>query len=809
MPDDFKGLSEAEANTLHDKFGPNQLPEKSPPTDFEIFFSQIKNPLVYVLLAATIITTLLGDYEDTIIISLAVGINIILGFIQERKASHALSALKSLVHPLAKVIRGGKTQEIQSADLVPGDIVILDQGAKIPADGIMLEANRFFADEAILTGESRPVTKNKKDLVFMGTVVAGGRGLMLIEKIGAQTEIGKIALDVQVPEEDTPLKLQLKKFSKQLTYLVMGLTAFVFIVGLLTGQNIEEIFTTSVALAVSSIPEGLLVALTVILAVGMQKIVKRKGLVRKLLSAETLGGVTTLCVDKTGTLTEGNMKVVQFLGDKIALSKQAIIANDLDDPITLAAWQWAKKTHKNPQSFQASHERLDSIPFTSKDRFFASLNKYKGQNTLYVNGAPEFLLEWSNISSSEKKLIKEQIEEFTTKGMRIVGFAVKSVSASHNKIRKNDVLSGLTWVGVLVFSDPVRLGVRDAIKKVQKAGIKLIVITGDYPATASAVMSELGLKVNQKSIILGEHLSRLTPEELAKKLKKGTVSLFARTTPNQKLKIVEALKNNGEIIAMMGDGVNDAPALYKSDIGIVVGSASDVAKETADLVLLDSNFETVVAAIEEGRGIFDNIRKVLLYLVSDSFEEIVAVVGSIILGLPVPITAAQILWINIISDGFPNLALTIDPKAHGTMDRPPRPPAEPLVTIWMRELIAIVSLSGGIIALIIFIYYLNQTGSIEIARSVAFAAFGVNSLIYVFSIKTLKEPFWKENPFNNHWLIIAVIMGMFFQFLPFMFQGSRKFFDLTPLSIPQLVTVFSASFVMFIIIESIKHIKTN
>lgn len=796
-----RGLSARQAKKAQKKHGPNKLPEKPPPSSFSIFVSQLKNPLVYVLLVASVVTLVLGEYSDTVIILLAVVINTLLGFVQEKRASSALEALKQMVHPTTKVVRSGQMVEIPIEEVAVGDLVVLNQGMRIPADGSLIMSNRMFVDEAMLTGESRPVEKKEGSEAFMGTVVTSGRGEMVVEKIGKETQMGGIALRVQEPDEQTPLKRQISQFSKQLTALVLGLVLFVFVVGSLSGMRFEEIFSTSVALAVSAIPEGLLIGMTAVLAIGMQRIAARKGLVRHLVSAETLGAVSTICADKTGTLTAGRMKVVEVLGNKKMLAEQAKLANDLDDPIVIAAWEWAKKQIESDIS-EHKNERIDSIPFSSKARFFASLNKWSSKkNMLFVNGAAEYLLEWSSLSASEKQKVYKQIDKLTLDGKRVLGMARKTTSSSYKKINEKNVKTNLDWVGLLAFEDPVRRGVQAALKKTQKAGIRTLIITGDYTQTALAVMKKLELEIKDENVLTGSDLLTLSQENLAKKLTGNEIYLFARTTPDQKLKIVEALKENGEVVAMMGDGVNDAPALKKADIGIVVGTATDVAKGSADLVLLDSNFATIVAAVEEGRGIFDNIRKVILYLMTDAFSEIVAIVGSILMGLPLAVTAVQILWINLVSDGFPNLALTVDPKAEGLMSRRPRPANSNVVANWMKVLISSVSLVGGVSALILFQYYFNQTSDLILARSVAFATLGVNSLVYVFSIRTLTKPFWSQNMFKNKWLNAAVVGGLILQFLPYSLQSLQRFFEVKPLNVTQLSTVFAAALSMFIIIE--------
>ena len=808
MPTEDRGLTSKEAKERLAKHGPNVLPERPPPSDLSILFAQLKSPLVYVLAVAAVVTVFLGNYSDTAIILFAVFINTVLGFFQERKASRALNALRQLVHPKAEVIRDGKRIELKIEKLVPGDMVILSQGDKIPADGELFKVNRLFIAEAILTGESLPMGKGKGDKAYMGTVVTAGQGTMLVGTTGAGTEIGKIALSVQEPEEDTPLKRQLKVFSQHLSVLVIGLVVFVFIVGLITGQKTVEIFSTSVALAVSAIPEGLLVGLTVVLAIGMQRILSKKGLVRKLVSAETLGGVTVICVDKTGTLTSGKMQVVEIEGEEQHLRHQALIANDLDDPIVIAAFNWAKETIKNPKSEIRKYPRLDSLPFSSLDRYFASLNKNPdGKNTIFVNGAPEYLIDWTDLDDAKKMKIREHIEKLTKEGKRLMGMATKDVEASKNKLSKGDIKSGFKWRGILAFSDPIRNGVKEAFEKTKEAGVATIVITGDYPQTAISVMEQLGLDVDKESVILGSELKKFNTLELAKRLEqKDGAALFARTTPEQKLNIVNALKKNNEVVAMMGDGVNDAPALNKADIGIVVGEASDVAKETADLILLDSSFATIVAAIEEGRGMFDNIRKIILYLMSDAFEEILVVVLSILAGLPLAVTAAQIIWINLVSDGFPHLALTVDPKNPGLMSNSPRNPSERIVTPWMRWLIFIVSLYGGMIAFLLYSHTYETTGNVDLARSIAFATLGINSLFYVFSIRTLRQPFWVENPFGNKWLNVAVVVGLFFQVIPFIFEPLRNFLNLEALSLQQWAAVFGAALLMFFLIELTKVI---
>jgi len=778
-----KGISSSEVPHLIEQYGENKLPEAKPPTDLELFVEQIKSPLVYVLLSAGVVTTILAEYADTAIIGLAVFINTILGFVQERKAHNALAALKKMLLPYASVLRDGAVENIPTVNIVPGDIVLLDQGDKIPADGNLVYINRFYASEAILTGESVAVEKKVGDKVFMGTIATGGKGVFQVSGTGSATEMGKIALSVTTLKTDTPLEKQLNRFSTQLSKIVLFLLVLVFILGILLGKDPVEVFKTSVAMAVSAIPEGLIVALTVVLAIGMQRILKRKGLVRNLKSAETLGGVTTICMDKTGTLTEGQLRVSEVEGNLSLLAEQVIVANDLDEPIVLSAYEWGKSQGHVYEALLEKYKRLDSIPFDSNTRIFVSLNRFdEDHNTIYINGAPEEILDRCDAPQELKVSVLSKIEKMSSEGARLLGYARKKVSNEKTYLNADDTHEGFEWVGILGFFDPIRSDVKDSLILAQQAGIRLIVITGDYANTAIYVMKQLGIDVNPDDIILGDKLGSMSDEEVKTRLlHDNDVKVFARTRPDQKLRIVQVLKDANQVVAMMGDGVNDAPALSQSDIGIVVGDASDVAKESSDLILLDSRFSTIVAAIEEGRGIFDNIRKVLLYLMCDAYVEIFLVLMTLVFNLPLPITAAQILWINIVSDGFPHLALTVDPKVKGLMKRGPRSPNEPLVSAWMMKLIALVSITGAVYALVVFVVVLNASGDEVMARSAAFASVALKSLLYVFSVRTLQDSFWEQNPFANKWLLLAVVVGFIFATSPFIFPPLMAFLKVTPL----------------------------
>ncbi len=799
---EYPGLSSAEVLKQKAKFGKNTLPTPAPPTRIQIFFSQFKNPFVYILLAATLVTFLISHYSDAAIILAAVLINSILGYVQEYRAGSALNALKNYLTSQVKVKRDHKLLSLESSELVPGDVVILDAGSRVPADGTALFVNRVSLNESILTGESRSITKAVKDEVYMGTIIVTGQLVMRVQHIGRDTKMGEIADRLGTDSPPTPLELQLKKLSHQILKVIAFLLALVITLGIIRQLPLSEIFLTAVALAVSSIPEGLIVSLTIILALGMQKILRYRGLVRRLSSAETLGGVTVICVDKTGTLTTGILSVVSTIGDKKNLAAQIQSSSDHDDPLVVAAYDWSKTIKFSSQKLLTN--RLDTLPFESHRRFAATLHPNGSHHTLYVSGAPETILGALSPNSPRPADLRAKLASWTKAGKRVVAYATRTVPSNTQTLQEKEVLKNLTFAGLIAFDDPVRLSVAPALVQTKQAGIRLMVITGDYATTAQNVLASLGLNLTPNQIMLGDDFARLSAADRA-----GAVNntlLFARTTPAQKLAIVEALKQNGEVVAMMGDGVNDAPSLHRADIGVVVGTATDVAKETADLVLLDSNFATIIRAIRQGRIIFNNLRKIILYLLSGAFAEILVVTFALFADLPLPLAAAQILWINIVSDGAPALALTIDPPHSRLMHEPPRRPTEPLLTLWMRYLIVLVSTLSALLAYAIYLYTLNTTQDYLLARSLAFLSLGFNSLTYVFSVRLLTIPFWKEALFANRLLLGAVAIGIGLQLLPFILSPLRAFFGVVALAPAYYFYTFASSLLLFLAVEIFKTI---
>lgn len=775
------GLSLAEAKKRLKQFGPNRIERKNNLSWQKLALEQFKSPLIYILFFAGLVTLFLKEWSDSLVIFLAVAVNVILGFIQEFKAEKSLMALKKFLVPQVKVVRDGQRKTIKSEDLVPGDIVFLGPGNKIPADGIVIEMADLYLNEAILTGESEALEKKKGSEVFMGTMVVSGRGKMMVKMTGMKTKMGKIAGRLQTTiEEQTPLKKQIGQLSKILALIFSAICIIVFFEGLWRGRSLLEMFTLATALAVASIPEGLVVSMTVILSLGMQRILKRKGLVRKLLAAETLGSVDVICADKTGTLTQGKMKVAakQLAGqfEDEAIFRAAIWCNNRINPLEIAMREWALALVKENQEF-VQNQRIEEIPFSSRRKFIAVLIKTSpGKGIIILSGAPEKIMMMSQMSSLDRKKWQKKLDQDTKKGLRVVAFSQKKgdlnqLKADFLRLKKELAANekrtisswqalNLDWLGLLLFEDPVRIEVKPALKAAKSAGIKIKVITGDYCQTANSILTKLEInngRLKDNQIMEGKELGQLTEKELINRI--DDIILFCRTTPEQKIRIVAALQKKGHCVAMMGDGVNDALALKKADIGIVVVEASEVAKETADMVLLDSNFKTIVSSVEEGRGIFSNIKKVILYLLSDSFTEVILIGGSLLFNLPAPVLAGQILWTNLIEDGLPGLALAFEPKDKNLMSEMPRSRKDPLLDKELKIIIFIIGIMTDFLLLGIFIFLLKTHWPLRTARTIIFTALAIDSLFYIWSCKTLRRNLWRENIFSNKFLIWSVLLS--------------------------------------------------
>lgn len=843
------GLKDKEVRDRRVEFGENVLPAGKPFSKIRIFLEQFKSPLIYILVIAGIVVLFFKEYTDAIVIFGAVFLNIIVGFIQENKANDALEKLKKIVKIKARVIRDGHERIIDSSEIIPGDIFILTPGGKVPADGRIIECTSFKANEMALTGEWLPASKiktkisekivlaDRDNMVYMGTIVDDGMAKVIAVAIGTNTEMGKIAVMVkEAKEEKTPLQKKVSRFSKIVGAIIAVISILIFIEGMIMGKPFVEMFATSVAVAVAAIPEGLPVAMTVILAIGMQRILKKKGLVRKLASAETLGSTSIIATDKTGTLTEGKMKVAEVIASgksdrqlalKIAtLNNEAFIENPEDAmdrwivrgrPTDRALLMAGMQAGINRNKLEKKITLIAELPFTSVNKYMAKAYAInKSEDVLYVSGAPERILDMckyirkagkvKSLTSKEKDKIEKELENLTKKGLRVLAVSYKKID------NLNNLFKDLIFVGMIALKDPIRKEVKKAIKTVKNAGMRVIIVTGDHKLTAKAVAEELGFKIREENIMEGKDLDNISDKEL-EKLVDG-IQIYARVEPKHKLRIVQAWQNKGHVIAMTGDGINDAPALKKADIGVALGSGTEVAKDVSDLILLSDNFSVIVAAVEEGRAILDNIRKVITYLLSDSFTETILIGVALLFGFPLPLTAAQILWVNLIEDGLPSTALAFEPKEKDIMKQKHYIKKSALLNREMKVLIFVIGIVTDFFLLGLFFWlWKNSNYSLAHIRTIIFVALAINSLFYVFSCKSLRRNLWKINPFSNKFLIFAWLFGIVALvgavYLPTL-QGLLK---TVPLGLIDWAIILGLSMIELILIEFTKwlfitkHIK--
>ena len=810
---------------------------------------------------------------DAYVILAAVIFNVIVGFFQEYKAANALAALKAVIAQEVYVVRAGVEQLIDARELVVGDIVLLSPGSKVPADGRLFAAEYLKINEAAITGESEAAEKihhsiekalilaDQHNMVFSGTIATEGRGRFFVTATGIDTEIGKIAQIVKdTAEVKTPLQLKLNSFGRKLGLMVLVLSLIVLGVGTYFGHNFVEMFTTAVAVAVAAIPEGLIIVVTIVLAIGMQHILKKGSLVRKLVAAETLGSTSVICVDKTGTLTLGEMRVVRLFTHshdidtvvnkhslqaiqkgqwelrflhRIAVNCSNAVIGALEEspgahqaelapemivgtPTEKALLLSAIESGFSEKDAMSERPRFDEVPFSSAKKFMATLNRWTDkQNIIYFKGAPEKIIAMCghyqngrtthSLDAAKRKELIKQFEKLSKSGLRVLAGAYKAVGIERTDFADmSDYSENLVFVGFWGLKDPLRAEAAATIKETQGASVRTIMITGDNRHTALAIAKELGLNPKDGEIIDGSELAGLSARELARVVKK--VKVFSRTTPEDKLRIVEALQANGEVVAMTGDGVNDAPALQKADIGVALGSGTDVAKETADLVLLDNNFSTIVAAVREGRVIFDNIRKITLYLLANSFTEMALVVIGILLGWPLPLLAAQILWINLVTDSLPNLALTQEPEEPEIMSEPPAGRDLPILDFERKFLIVFISTITTGVTLGLFYLVWKESGDINKARTVAFTAVAVESLLYVFSVRSLRRTIFETKHFSNPWLLWAVGGGFLIQLAGIYLPFFQKFLRTSALGWAEWLLILVASLWVIILIELAKYL---
>ncbi len=799
----LKGLSEREIPALRKKYGFNSLPAQKAPAWFLIFFSQFKNPLVYILIFVTAVSLFLREFVDAILAFAVVMANSLFGFFQEYSAQKTLSALRRIIRPIALAIRDGERQEIEAKELVPGDIIVLGSGDHIPADAVMLESRSFLISEAILTGEEEAVGKKEGEPVYMGTTVIAGKGLAKVKNIGLKTELGKIGKSLaEIKDGPTLLQQKLESFSRKLAIIILFICLIIFFIGIASQRSFFEMFEMAVVLTVAAIPEGLPIAITIILALGMRRILKKNGLVKKLVAIETLGSTSVICTDKTGTITEGLMRVAKTdLSDPEKAILAISLANGLRSNLEVALWDYARSSGRfDPGEIFEKYPAVFEDPFDSEKKYALSIRKNGGQEQAFVVGAAEIVLSFCKASAEQKKQILRQIEKFAGQGLKVVGVAFKD----QGKLKeKKDFL----WCGMIGIKDPIRVGVKEAVALALKAGIKVKIVTGDYLRTAEKVASQLGFNLKPENMIDGYELEAISEDELKKRINK--IIVFARVTPHQKLKIIKALKDNGEVVAMTGDGVNDAPALKMADIGIAVGNATDVAKETADIILLDSNFKTIISACEEGRLIFANLKKVVGYALSNSFSEIVLILTALLLHLPFPLSFVQILWIHLICDGPPDIMLGFELKEEGLMkEKPLSRGRQNILPNNMLFLIFALSLTIGLLSFFFFWYVYNRTNDIDLARTVAFVTMASVDLIYVFSFKNLKKSIFKtKNFFQNRFMILSVFYGFILLLLAVYLPGLNSFLGLQPLTLIFWLPALIVALASVLWVETVKAIR--
>ncbi len=855
--DKGKGLSTSAIQQKQEEYGKNRLPKRKPPSDFELLLEQFKNPLIFILAIAAGVSFVFKEYNDGFVILGAMFLNTLVGFFQERKASNILYELEKTLKTKAIILRDGHKKEVLQEEIVPGDILVLKAGEKVPADGRIIEASGLKTNEAPLTGEWMPQNKktekveettplaDRENMVYMGSMVEAGKGIAVAVHTGVDTEIGRVAEMVSdIEEEKTPYQKKITRFSRLVGIFLFLICVGIFVEGLLKGKEFFEMFEISIAVAVASIPEGLPVAMTTVLALGMQRILKKEGLVRRLSSVETLGSTSTIATDKTLTLTQGKMKVDKVVSkdEKKALEIASICANGFIENPEDSFTEWeikggptdralilgaAEKGVERP-ALNAGLKELDSIPFDSELKITASLRERKtdgDKNTLFISGAPERVLGLAN--PKEIKDWQKKLEKLTGKGLRVIAVARKDLGGNQEKILKEEWFAmekgkmkrmpDLTFVGLIALRDPLREDVKDSIETCRKAGMRPLIVTGDHLFTAKAVGQELGFNTGEENIILGEELDNISDEELDRRLEE--IEIYARVEPRHKLRIIKAWQKRKEVVAMTGDGINDAPALKKADVGVALGSGTEVAKQASDLILLEDSFSTLVLAVREGRSILDNIRKVTTYLISDSFTEIILIGVGVLAGTPLPVTALQILWVNLVEDGLPGIALAFEPEEEGVMEREPEPQDISLLTEEMKALTLIVGIVDDITLLGLFFWLFKGGGFLPglrtslihgrpllpYVRTVVFANLAIDTLYVALACKNLKKNIWEMDLLSNRFLIFSEVVALFLIvgaiYLPFF----QSFLETVPLDLGDWALIILVGIFDLSMIEITKH----
>ncbi len=767
-----KGLSRNEVVARLHRFGFNEFAESHSIEPLKIFFSQFPTFINGILTLAALLSFFLGEYLDCFFILTIILLNGLFGFIQEYKAERSLEKLKTYTTPIVRVIRDGKEQKISAREIVPGDIVVLSEGDRIPADGILLEAINLEIDESILTGESLPVRKEKQGECSLGTLITRGRGIMEVTTTGMKTRFGQIANTLtSIKPEKTPLQKQLTDLGKVISLVALGLALLIIPIGLIQNKEFGSLLLLAISIGIAAIPEGLPAVITIALAIGTNRMAKRKAIVRQMPSVETLGSVQIILVDKTGTLTQNSMRVKKIwtkdkshlalmlkaalLGNTASLITRANgtfdIAGDRTDGALLV---WATTQDKNLLQELKKGKVVDEFVFDTQTKTITTVWEFNGSKHVFVRGAPEAVLERSKGTQTEKEEVQNSFEEFAKQGLRVIAFGAKNGNFLHTSSREEHE-KDLTFLGFVGIYDPPREEVKEAIAKARRAGIRTIMVTGDNELTALAIGKEIGLIENEEDVITGDELEKISDSDLIPILAK--VRIFARTKPHDKLRITELLQKQGFVVGVTGDGVNDALALKKANIGVAMGqTGTDVAKEASDIVIADDNFATIVKAIEEGRTIYKNIVTAIMYLLTSNLSELSVVFFSNLLGMPHVLLPTQILWINLATDGLPALALATEIKKSHVLSEKPRDPKQPILT--PQRILILFGLGGGLALLLIILYgLLLQSTTLTTARTIVFNALVFSHMLLAFIIRG------KSLLSLNSFLIITVTLTLIIQ----------------------------------------------
>lgn len=825
------GISEEEARDRRQQLGENALSESKKYSPLGLFLRQFKSPLIVILAAAAVVSIALGKMGDAAVITLAILVNVSLGFYQENKAERALSHLKTYLEERSRVLRSGKEKEVDVKEITVGDIIHLSSGSRVGADARLISAKELLCDEAVLTGESLPVDKisepinpaaivaERKNMVFGGTLVVQGSGLAVVCATGIHTEFGKIARMVEESEkEETPLQRSMKKLSWSLAVFLVGMVGVVFFLGISSGQSFTDMFFIAVAMAVGAVPEGLPIALTVVMAVGVERLARRNGIVRKLIAVETLGSVSVILTDKTGTLTQARMALERIVSlkdlaeaplktkkDKKNSNEEkqilslALISTDvikgtqpgkkesifLGRPLEISLAKEGEARGLDASTLKEKSNSQEWEPFDSVKKFSVSFLKRgisevsthvsSGEAALVFFGAPEVLLSLSIMDKREYIQALENVERMAHLGERVLGVAVKKIKGRP----KDHDWKNLSFAGVISFRDPLRPEAREAMDQVSQFGIRVAIVTGDHKGTATALAHDLGWKIAEHEVLEGKDIKAMSSSELVEASKR--VKIFARVSPEDKVKILRAFKEGGDLTAMTGDGVNDAPILKEADIGVAVGSGTDVAKDVADLVLLDDNFKTIAVAIEEGRKILSNIKKTVVYLLSNALDGVFLIGGSIILGLPLPLSALQILWVNFFTDSFPAVAFAFE---HSFFDLPRRKSKKNLVfDARVVGLLIAIGLCTSVLLFVLYAWLLGLGYEEQLVKTFIFGAFGLYTLFLAFALKDLKRSIlsFKRQFFSNRMMLGGVFVGLLMMVSAIYFPPLSAILGTTPL----------------------------